>query len=258
MVTFHIHFAEVGIYLAILLRISTVLFLIPIFSSAYVPGAIKSCLAIALATMVYFLPHQAVAPLNFDAAFLLPIVVGEIIFGMTIGLSILMVIGAFQFAGELISFQMGFGFAQVADPQSGNQMAFLSGWFQLLVTLILFALNGHHVILRALVESFRTIPVGGFILGANTFSHMFALSAQMLVIGIKVAAPVMAALLLTQVGLGLVSKFAPQINILAASFPLTIMLGFIFLGVSVSIWGNSVEFFLEKLFHFLHGIARGF
>jgi flagellar biosynthesis protein FliR len=253
MVALNIQASEIGIYLAILLRISIVLFMIPIFASPQVPRVIKIFIALALTGILYFVLQRTVTPLPFELAALVRITIGEVIFGTIIALSFLVIFAAFQFAGELISFQMGFGIAQVVDPQSGAQMTVFSSWFQLVAVLIFFSMNGHHLVLSGLVESFRTVPMGGFAMTQTTFTKVVLLSGRMFVIGIKMAAPIMTILFLTHVGLGLMSKFAPEINILIVSFPLTIVLGLLFLGLSITAWGNAMEHYLENLFHLLKG-----
>ncbi|MGV8074051.1 MAG: flagellar biosynthetic protein FliR [Syntrophobacteraceae bacterium] len=256
MVTFQLNSFEIGIFLAILLRISIVLFMIPVFTGTQLPSSVKVALVVALSIMIYLLPHNSIKPLPFDAIPLLMAILGEVVFGMILGLTVLMVFAAFQVAGELISFQMGFGFAQTADPQSGTQTMILSRFFQITATLIFFGMNGHHVVLRAIVESYRTIPVGGFTLTTNTFHDIVLLSGHLFIIAIRLAAPVLIALLLTHVALGIMSRFAPQLNVLAASFPLTILLGFLFLGLTVSLWGVGMEKYLERLLYVMRGLVR--
>jgi flagellar biosynthetic protein FliR len=155
-------------------------------------------------------------------------------------------------AGELISFQMGFGFAQSVDPQSGGSMMVLSRWYQIMATFIFFSLNGHHVLLSGIVESFRNIPMGGFSVSGTSFQHVLMLSREILVIGIKLSAPITVAILLSQLALGLASKYAPQINILATSFPVTILLGFMFMGITASLWAEVMGGYLGYLFRILN------
>ena len=252
--TFHLNLTEIAIYLAILLRMSIVLFMTPIFSSIHVPNTLKALISLTLANIIFILPHQHIAPLPFDPLPLFQIVLAEILFGMIVSLAILMIFAAFQFAGELISFQMGFGFSQIADPQSGVQIGFLSGWFQMIATLIFFGLNGHHMLIKLILESFQTIPIGGFGLTAETYVKMISLLTQLFVIGLKISAPAMIALLITQVGFGLISKFSPQINIMASGFALTILLGFLFLSLSVPIWSNAMADYMAKMMHFLRSL----
>ncbi|HOV85500.1 MAG TPA: flagellar biosynthetic protein FliR [Syntrophobacteraceae bacterium] len=232
---------EIRVLLAIVLRLSIVFVMLPFFGGVQVPRTIKIFAILALSAMIYFLPGTALKPLSLDPIELVRVVMGEFVFGVVLGLSLLIVFGAFQLAAEMISFQMGFGFAQAVDPQSGTQVPLVSGWFQVVAMLILLSSNGHHVILKALVESFTRVPVGGFVLGADTVQQVLGFSVQLFVLGMKIAAPVTISILLAHMGLGLINKFAPQINILVASFPVTILVGFLLLGASVSVWGIAMR-----------------
>lgn len=255
MVNLRIDYAQVGIFLAILLRLSLILFVLPFFGANDIPKTVKASIAIALAMILYLILHESVAPLSLEPITLLRIAVGEMVFSTVISLAILIVFAAFQFAGEIIGFQIGFGFAQVADPQTGAQIMVISQFFQLLATLIFFSLNGHHMILTALVDSYKAMPVGGFILTTATYDKIIFLSGKLFVIGIKMAAPVMAVFFLTQIGLGLVARFSPEINILMVSFPLTIILGFVFIALSTSIWGDTMAHFFGLVFRLIPDLS---
>jgi flagellar biosynthesis protein FliR len=255
MVKLRIDYAQVGIFLAILLRLSLVLYVIPLFSSNNIPKTAKALIALALSATVYSLLHQSMSPMSMEPASLVKIVISEIMFSAVLSLAVLTIFAAFQFAGEVIGFQIGFGFAQVADPQTGAQMVVLSQWFQLLATLIFLSLNGHHILFAALVESFKNIPVGAFVLSADTYGKLISLSGQLFVIGIKMAAPITAVFFLTQVGLGLIARFSPEINILMVSFPLTILLGFLFMMFSTVVWGDAMAHYFEQVFQFIRAIA---
>lgn len=256
MVTFRIDYVQVGVFLAILLRLSLILFVLPFFGSNDIPRNVKALLALILAAVLYLVLHGKVPPLDLQPASLIRIVIGEIFFSIVMSLAILTIFAAFQFAGEIIGFQAGFGFAQIADPQTGAQMMVLSGWFQLLATLIFFSLNGHHLILKALVESYRTLPLGGFSMTPDTYGKIVFLSGQLFVIGLKMAAPVMAVFFLTQVGLGLVARFSPEVNILVVSFPLTIVLGFLFIAFSTSVWGSIMVHLFGFVFKFVGNLIH--
>ena len=256
MTAFHVSSHEVGIFLAILLRISLVFFMVPVFSGAQVSSAMKAGISLALA--VFFFPHlrSVVAPLPLDMAPLTLAVLGEIILGLVLSLSVLMILGAFQSAGELISVGMGLGFAQVVDPQGGSQVMLISRWFQLLAVLILFSIDGHHMILKAMVQSFRSIPIGGFVLNDLGFSRMITLGGYLFIVALKIAAPVLIVLMLMNVGLGLIAKFSPQINVLMTSFPLSILIGLIFMGFSISVWCPALEQFWVHILEYLQTLTR--
>lgn len=242
-----IHVGELTILLAIVLRLSIILFMLPIFRGDHIPNAVKACTVLALSLMLFPVVKESVAPLPLDLASCAWIGVGEIFLGLVFSLSLLLVFSGFQIAGEQIGMQMGFGFAQMADPTSGVQTTLFSMWFQLLGTLILFCTNTHHLIITALVESFRTIPVGGFSPDKAVFGKMLYCSAMQFVIAVKVAAPIIVILLAVNLGLGLMARFAPQVNILMTSFPLTILIGLVGVSICLIYWG---EFMLEQFRHF--------
>lgn len=256
MVTLYVNTAAIGIYLSILLRLSIVLFMLPLFNSTQVPNFLKAGIALAMTTMLYPLLRHYVAPLPFETGALVAVVLGELIFGMVLAFSILLTFNVFQFAGELLSFQMGFGFAQVADPQYGAQVTLISRYMQMMATLVLLSINGHHMMLKAIVQSFQNIPIGGFVLSAANLGRLITLSEQLFVIAVQIAAPVMTALLLTHLALALLAKFAPQINIMAVSFPLTLLLGFVFMWLSFTVWGEAIVHIFAKTFQVFQFFSR--
>ena len=236
--SFDVNITELAILLSIVLRLSIILFMLPIFSSAGVPSALKALTVIALSVMLFPVIRKSIQPVPFELASFTSVIFGELIYGILFSLSMLLVISAFQLAGELIGFEMGFGFSQTADPMTGARFTVLAVWTQLIATLVFLSINGHHMILKILVESFKTVPIGSFALDSALFSKMLLISGMLFILAVKLAAPVLAVLILTQIGLGLMSKFAPQINILATSFPLTITLGMFFLGLTMVFWAE--------------------
>lgn len=253
---FTINLHEAAIWLAILLRLSLITFMFPIFNSRQVPYVFKVCFALAFSVILYPLLRETVTPIPFELPALLAVVVGELVFGIVMSLSITIIFTTFQVAGELINFEMGFGFAFVVDPQSGTQTMLFSMWFQLLALMLFLGLNGHHYLLKAVIESFRTLPIGVFAIDQALYDRIVILSAHLFVIAVKLSAPVVIALMITQLGMGLMSKFAPQINILMTSFPLTIFIGLLFMSFSVLIWGTAMEHINRDLILFLQNLIQ--
>ena len=230
--------------------------MLPIFNAGQIPNNVKVCIVLALAFMLFPFIRQDIQPVSLDAGSLISLAVGELIFSIVFSLSMLLVLGAFALAGELISFEMGLGFAQVADPQNGVDSSILSVFAQLLALMIFFSLNAHHIVLKLIVESFKTIPVGTFTLEPAIFAKVMILSGQLFVLGIKLSAPVISVLLLTQLSMGLTTKFAPQINILTTSLPLTIGIGLFILSISLVLWRDMTASIFYDLFHFMGNLAR--
>jgi flagellar biosynthesis protein FliR len=247
---------DVARYLAILLRLSLVVFLVPPFSNPRIPGKLKACLAFVLTTMLFPVLRKEVAPLSFEPGALLCSVASEMLFGLVVALSFAVILGAFNLAGEQISYQAALSMAQVVDPQSGFQVTIVSNLIELVALLLLLAINGHHFTLKLVVESFRTIPVGQFFLNIATIDRFVLFTGQLFVIGIKLAAPVVMVLFLIQVGLGVISKFVPNINILVTSFPISIVVGLMFIGFTLPFWGEALVYHFNQLFGFLQNIVQ--
>jgi len=252
----YINPTELAIFFSVLLRLSVIFFMLPMFVTSGLPDNIKVLTILALSLMLLPFIRESVQPLPLDPAPLSVVIVGEVIFAVIFSLAMAFIIAAFQLAGELVSFEMGFGFSQVADPQSGAEFSVISVWAQLVALMIFFAMNGHMIILKLIVESFKTVPIGSFSLDSALFSKVIILSGLLFVLALKLAAPVMSVLILVQLGLGLMSKFAPQVNILATSWPLTIGIGILFLGITSVVWADVAGKSFAELFHFLQNLSR--
>ncbi len=254
MLNLQIHALDVARYLAIFLRLSLVIFLMPPFNNARFPPNAKALFVLVLTTLLFPLLRDVVPPLSFQPGPLVCMVASEVLVALLMSLSMHIILGAFEFAGELISFQAGISMAQVVDPQGGFQISIVSNLIELFALLLFFTLNGHHVILKIIVESFRILPVGQFLPDALTMDRFVLASGQLFVIAIKLAAPVLIVLFLIQVGLGVISKFVPNINILVTSFPITIIFGLLFTGLALPFWGEAMAHYFDQVFAFMQNL----
>lgn len=234
------------LFLMIAARVGPMLFMMPLFSSRNLPMTMK--VGFTLVVSLVLLPVVKIEAPRWpsDLWGLLFFLASELMIGFIAGLSVKLIFAALQFAGELAGFQMGFSMANVVDPQSGIDSP-LMGQFQYLVGLLLFlTIDGHHWFFRALAESFRELPPGGFHLRTELYNHFLLLSGKMFVVALKIAAPVMAVLLFSQIALAMIAKTVPQIHVLVLSFPLTIGLGLLFLGLSLDLFVPYVENLLDE------------
>lgn len=214
----------------------------PYFRGQDIPTPFKAFLALSLSLLFYLPLSEHVRPFRVDPFTVLTLVTSEMITGVIFSLSLLIVLGAFEVAGDIVSFQMGFGFARVADPVTGVQITLVSRFFEMLAVLIFFAIDGHHFVIRAIYESFEKIPLGSMstALSPEKLDRMVAFSGIVFSLALKIAAPIMIALFLGELGMGLIVKFAPQINILVVGFAFTIILGILFAAFSIEAWSGAV------------------
>jgi len=147
----------------------------------------------------------------------------EVVVGLLIGYTANLIFAVVQVAGELQDTQAGYGFAGVVDPNVSQQSAILGQFQMVLMWLIFLTLNGHHLLLRGLAESFTIIPLDGFSFHEAMTWHFFSLSRELVLLGVRIGAPVLGAVLLTDIGLGLLQRTAPQLNLMAVGFQVKMM-----------------------------------
>ncbi|MGQ9671324.1 MAG: flagellar biosynthetic protein FliR [Desulfosoma sp.] len=255
MISLSIDPIQIRIFLSVLLRFSLVLFLLPVFRTRQVPTSVKAWAVWALAVMTMPVTAPFVPPLPLEPVALLNVIFSELIYATLFALSMNIIYGAFHMAGQLISFQMGLGVAEVIDPQTGNHDVLLSRWLQILATLLFFSIEGHLVVLRTFMESFQAVPIGSFLPTHNILHHMLVLSGRLFVIALKIAVPIMASQLVLQAGFAVVTKFSPQIHILIVSFPITIGVGILFALLSLSEWAGFTANTLTELLKFFRAVG---
>jgi flagellar biosynthetic protein FliR len=157
----------------------------------------------------------------------------EIALGVVIGMSVKMFFTGIQLAGQFAGFQMGLAIANVMDPATSAQLPILAQFKNLFAMLIFLVTNAHHWFLRALVESFTLVPPFHIQVHDNLFAAVMAMAANIFIIAIKVGAPVMGAMLITSVAFGMLARTVPQMNVFIVAMPVKIILGLIFLAISL-------------------------
>ncbi len=213
------------IFLLVLLRVSALLMVAPIFGHRTWLARAKVGLAFTVSIILF--PIVADQPLDVPAG-VLPyalMMIREVLMGVVMGFVVLLLFVGIQFAGQLAGLQMGFGIVNVIDPQSSNQLSIMGQFLNILAILLLLSLNGHHTILTGLVTSFETIPLGGVVLKAGLMQKMIALTAEVFIIGVKIAAPIMTALFLVTAAMGVLARTVPQMNVFMVGFPVQISVG---------------------------------
>jgi flagellar biosynthetic protein FliR len=212
------------LFAAPFLRLSAMMAVAPVFSAAGFNVRTRALFAVLIAALVApSLPTPPVDSLLSGAGVLMG--VREIGVGLVLGFVVQMAFGAAVFAGQAISMTMGLGFAMAVDPQNGVQVPVISQLYVILATLLFLALDGHLLLIAAVVESYQIIPIGVAGLPASSLSAVVALGTTVFAGGILLALPALTALLLINVAFGIVTRTAPQLNIFAVGFPVTIFAG---------------------------------
>lgn len=227
--------AQLDAWLALLMfplvRILAMISTAPVLGNKQVPKRVKigfsALLAILIAPTLTTLPQVAVgSPQG------LLIIIQQIIIGIAMGFTMRLIFTAVEMAGELSGLQMGLGFASFYDPMNSSYSPIIARWLGMIAVLAFLATDGHLYMLSVLAESFKTLPVGdamphqGFYSVVNWGGSIFAF-------GLQIALPIVAALLITNIALGILTRAAPQLNLFAVGFPITLTIGFVVLAVSM-------------------------
>ena len=219
--------------LLLLVRVGPLVFFMPVTGSGGVPTQIKVLVSLVIALIL-----APVVPLPLDALPATTLGFGllaarEVLFAGILALFVRLVFAAVQLAGQYVSISMGMGMAAAMDPQFGTQTSLIGIFWNLVAILIFLAVDGHHIFLSTLVESYRWVPPGGLRLTEASFRGMMAGVTHMFVLAVKVMAPAGAALLFSHVAMGVLAKIVPQIPVMIVAMPLNIALGFVFVGLSL-------------------------
>jgi flagellar biosynthetic protein FliR len=233
MTTLSISLPQIQLFLFIFLRVSAMTLTVPVFDSRSIPAAFKIGLCFTITLVLY--PIVRLEPVAF-APSMIPFAIGiagEILTGVIIGFLIRLVFAGIQLAGELAAFQMGFSVANVIDPMSSSQVPVISQMIYMFAILIFLTTNAHHWVLRALVESFNLIPPFGFHSSGSLMTRITQAAGDLFVNAVKTGSPVIVSLLLVSLGLGLVGRTVPQMNVFMVATPVNILIGFLFLSLSL-------------------------
>ncbi|MGD9970729.1 MAG: flagellar biosynthetic protein FliR [Sulfuricurvum sp.] len=240
-------------FMLLFTRFTALFMAVPIFSHANIPVTVKVAMAFFF-SIVFF---GSVPALNIptDALSLTVAILGELLFGLAVGIVLQLAFNVITFAGGQISFMMGFSLASAIDPQSGVSMPIMSQFLSLLALMILLVFDMHHWILLYASESLEAIPLGGFMVTPTLFQYIMHATANMFIVGFMIAFPITALSMLADVIFGMLMKTMPQFNLLVIGMPIKIAVSFIVLIATLSAilmivmsQTQNAYNFLEKLF----------
>jgi flagellar biosynthetic protein FliR len=229
-----------------LLRISAMFVTIPVFSGRFVDSKILvgTALMIAFFTIPLLPQYPAIEVLSHEG-----IMTGlqQILIGLMMGFVLQLVFSAIIFAGQGIAYSMGLGFASMVDPTTGVSVPVISQFYLILATLIFLTLGGHLVLIEMLIDSFHTLPIGSIGIERSDIWSIIAWSSRIFSAGLLMAMPAIASLLMVNIAFGVVTRAAPQLNIFAVGFPITLVLGLLLMWVTLpSVLSNFTNLLVES------------
>ena len=215
-------------YIPVFLRVTSFLMVLP-FLGRSVPALAKIGLGASMTLLIS--PAVSVPPLDQEIGRLLLITAQEVLVGLAMGLVVMTLLMAVYLAGQLIDVPMGFGMVNVIDPQTGGEVPVVAQFQFIVAILLFFLIDGHHSLFRALVQSFQIVPVGRGVMSPEVATVALEMVRTMFLLGLRIALPVVGALFLTDVALGIVARAVPQINVFFVGFPLKVGLGMLLLAL---------------------------
>ena len=228
------------------LRVLAVFTAAPVFSSRVFPLRARIALAFLIAYAAQAsMPQQVVVSVNDPEA--LGVVVQQVGVGLAIGFTVRLVFGAFELAGQVIGFQMGLGFAAFFDPSTSAQSSAMGRFYANMAALLFVVLNGHLMVIMAVAQSFTAFPVDQNFLQALGTMKLYELGADLFASAFWIALPVVAMLMFANLALGIVSRVAPQMNIYAIGFPVTLVVGLVGVALTLPMLEQPFAALMERM-----------
>lgn len=237
---------DFDVFLLGFLRISAFLLLAPVFNSRVLPTLSRLGWAFFLTLILFFSKGfpLSVSPLSVWAFALYAL--KEFAVGLITGFYISLIFSAFQLAGTIYGYQMGFGIISILDPEAMESVSLTGQLKYLLAILLFFATDSHHSLILALFNSFKLIPIGGMSFRGSLIKELFSILSGSFLIALQIALPIMAILLMIDIGLGIIGRTIPQLNVFIIGFPLKIAVAFL-----------TLMFLLPGLKVVMEGILNG-
>lgn len=208
---------------------------LPIIGTQLVPGKIRLIFSLSLTYIVVCSGNSnAILSPNISLFTLFFIVMTQVLIGVLMGLVIHIIFQTFMLAGQLISMQMGLGFASLMDPENGVSVPIIGQLYVMIATLLYLSMNGHLFVISILVDSFTQIPVNQLDLSSLQVEKFIELGSFMFSYALKIALPAVVTILITNISFGMMTKAAPQLNIFTLGFSITLIAGIALIYICLS------------------------
>lgn len=235
----------------IFIRVGTVFAIVPFFNAEIIPRRITTTIAFFLSLVLMpIVPPVQIRPEQLNILVFLSIVLQQVLIGSALGLAVDVIYSGIQIAGELIGFQMGFSIANVVDPMSGISAPIISNVLYITAFLLFFTMQGHHMLIKGMVDSFTVIPLDEVRVHREFMMSVLTYASQMFVIGVKIAAPVMGILLLINIAFAVIARALPQMNVFIMAFPVTIAVGLLFTALIIKMMPMFMEGSMQRAWAF--------
>jgi len=237
--------------LLMFVRVSSIMFLLPLIGDQGLPSIVKVGMSLMVTLLLY--PVVPLAPVAMPKSLLglFQIAVLEVLVGLALGFASQLIFYGVQMSGQMVGIQMGFGIVNVLDPMTNMEVSVISQLQYLFAFYMFLVIGGHHYFLLAVGESFRLVPIGSFHFSGGVAQQFISMTGKVFGLAVRIGAPVMIALLMTDVALAFIARVAPQMNVFIVGFPLKIAVGLAVLALSLpmfaAIFPNVFDDFMRDI-----------
>lgn len=242
---------QIVAFVLILLRVIAFFVAWPIFGTSLVSTPVKVLLALAVSLMMFPIVQFENIDLLKISDEIVFLSIREVCVGLALGFMMRMFFFAVAIAGEIISVSIGLASAQLFNPTMGTQSNVVEQFQTILATMFFLAVNGHHIFISGLAKSFELLPISAVGLNYESFAGIAITTQHVLLIGLKLSAPVLASIFLANIAMGILGRAVPQINVLVTSLSVTIVLGF-------TVMFLVVPFSMQEMTGLLNSMAEHF
>ena len=228
-------------FLLVFARVTGTLTTAPVFGSKVIPVVARIGLSMLLAFFILPVSTFAAGKAPTSLLVLAWWMLLEVLYGLTAGYVAALFFYSVQMAGELIDMQIGFGMINMFDPQFGQQVPLIGNFKFLMAISVFLALQGHHVLIMAMAENFRAVPLGGAIHLADATSFMVDAVANLFVMALKISLPVLGTVLMTDVALGILARIMPQMNVFVVGITGKLVVGMFMLFLILPFYVSFLE-----------------
>lgn len=239
--------AMVGSFLWPMFRIMGFFLAAPVLGSNFVPIRVRLILSVAVSILVA--PTLPPVP-AFDGLSLtvMIIVMQQILIGVALGFFLQMLFQIFVLLGQMIAMQMGLGFASMVDPTNGVNVAIVSTFYLMFVTVLFITFDGHLVMIEVIADSFEQVPIATTGLDVDVYFQLISTISWVFSSAVLLALPALTALLMTNFAFGIMTRAAPQMNIFALGFPIALMFGLFVIWLSMGFFLDAAAAIFDEMF----------
>lgn len=241
------------LFLLVFVRISGIFLFSPLFGSQNIPNIFKlgfSFIFSLLLTLNLGVNYFGQLDENFVI-----LIIKELIIGIMIGYISYVFFSAFYILGQIVDMEIGFGMVNVIDPQNKVQIPVMGNFYYILAFLLFLLINGHHLLIKALVDSYKYIPIGELIISEAIISQLVNILSKTFSLGFKIASPIVIVILLVDILLGVLSRTIPQMNVFVVGMPLKIIVGMLIIVFTLPIFnilsGHIFKDMFKEIYTFL-------